>query len=48
MLHCKAAELLGNPAVPLNTMVTWVAEWVRADKPLHGKPSKFEVRTGRF
>ncbi|MFE2945225.1 NAD-dependent epimerase/dehydratase family protein [Streptomyces sp. NPDC059255] len=44
----RAAELLGNPVIPLNTMIKWVAEWSKADKPLHGKPSKFEVRTGRF
>ncbi|MGW3955791.1 NAD-dependent epimerase/dehydratase family protein [Streptomyces sp. NPDC004752] len=44
----KAAELLGNPIVPLNTMINWVAAWTKANKPVHGKPSKFEVRTGRF
>ncbi|MCE0768481.1 NAD(P)-dependent oxidoreductase [Pseudonocardia kujensis] len=44
----RAAALLGNPEVPLNTMVKWVAEWSKANQPLHGKPSKFEVRTGRF
>lgn len=43
-----AAELLGNPVVPVNTMVRWVAEWVRSGKPTYGKPSKFEVRTGVF
>jgi nucleoside-diphosphate-sugar epimerase len=44
----QAAELLGNPTVPLNTMIKWVAEWLKGQKPLHGKPSKFEVRTGKF
>jgi hypothetical protein len=29
-------------------MVHWVADWVAQDKPLLGKPSKFEVHTGKF
>jgi hypothetical protein len=29
-------------------MIRWVAEWVENDKPLYGKPSKFQVRTGIF
>lgn len=44
----RGAQLLGNPVVPVNTMVAWVAEWVDSGKPTLGKPSKFEVRTGTF
>lgn len=44
----RAAEMYGYPHVPLWTMVRWVAEWVQSGKPLYGKPSKFEVRTGVF
>jgi len=48
-VNCDAAaELLGNPVVPVNVMVRWVAEWVKSGKPALGKPSKFEVRTGVF
>lgn len=48
-VNCDAAaELLGNPVVPINPMVNWVAEWVKAGKPAYGKPSKFEVRSGVF
>lgn len=48
-VNCDAAAaLLGNPVVPLNPMVEWVAEWVKGGKPTYGKPSKFEVRTGVF
>lgn len=48
-VNCDAgAELLGNPVVPTNVMVRWVADWVAKGKPLHGKPSKFEVRSGKF
>jgi nucleoside-diphosphate-sugar epimerase len=44
----RAAELLGNPKVPVNTMVRWVAAWLKEKKPIYGKPSKFEVRSGVF
>jgi len=48
-VNCDAAaELLGNPTVPVQTMIRWVADWVSNDKPLYGKPSKFQVRTGIF
>lgn len=30
------------------TLVDWVAEWVAAGRPLLGKPTRFEVRDGRF
>jgi nucleoside-diphosphate-sugar epimerase len=44
----RAAELLGNPTVPVSTMVRWVADWLKQKKPTYGKPSKFEVRSGVF
>jgi nucleoside-diphosphate-sugar epimerase len=48
-VNCDAAaELLGNPVVPINTMARWVAEWVKSEKPTLAKPSKFEVRSGVF
>jgi len=43
-----AADLLGNPVVPVRTMAGWVAEWVASGKPVLGKPSKFESRGGVF
>lgn len=36
------------PEMPLETMLDMVAEWVRLDRPLLGKPTKFEVRSGEF
>jgi nucleoside-diphosphate-sugar epimerase len=36
------------PAMPLETLLDWTAEWVRAGRPLLGKPTKFAVRDGRF
>lgn len=48
-VNCDAAaELLGNPVVPINPMVRWVAAWIAAGGEAYGKPSKFEVRSGVF
>ena len=43
-----AADLFGYPNVPLRRMVQWVADWTANEKPSLGKPSKFEVHTGKF
>lgn len=44
----RATRLLGPPVVDTRVMCEWVAHWVKAGLPSLGKPSKFEVRTGRF
>ena len=44
----KMREHLAPPEVPLNQMLDWVAEWVRANRPLLGKPTHFEARDGAF
>jgi nucleoside-diphosphate-sugar epimerase len=36
------------PDVPIDWMLTWVAAWVRDGRPLLGRPTHFEERTGRF
>jgi nucleoside-diphosphate-sugar epimerase len=41
-------ELLGGPEMPVENMLDWVAEWVRAGKPVLGKPTHFETRDGTF
>lgn len=43
-----SADLFGYPMVPLRRMVHWVADWALNEKPLIGKPSKFEVHSGKF
>lgn len=44
----KANGIFGNPVVPMDVMIRWVADWVKEGKPIHGKPSKFQVRSGKF
>ena len=49
LVNCdKANGIFGNPVVSIDPMIRWVAEWVKSGKPTHGKPSKFEVRSGEF
>src|SRR5690606_39867917 len=44
----RAHALFGYPKLPLNTAVDWVAEWLAQGGETHGKPTKFQVRTGKF
>ncbi len=44
--RCHA--LFGYPKVPLNSMLERVADWVAAGGETHGKPTKFQVRSGKF
>lgn len=39
---------LAAPEMPVETMLDWVAEWVRTGRPLLGKPTHFETRDGSF
>ncbi len=43
-----AHGLFGYPRVPLERMIHWVADWVQSGGRALGKPTKFEVRDGRF
>jgi nucleoside-diphosphate-sugar epimerase len=44
----RAQSLFGPPSVPLETMLDWTADWVVRDMPSLDKPTKFEVRDGRY
>jgi len=44
----RLCNALGAPAVALDTMLEWIAEWVRLGGRNLGKPTHFEVRDGRY
>jgi dTDP-4-dehydrorhamnose reductase len=44
----RMRELLEHTLLPVDTLLDWVADWVRAGGPLLGKPTSFERRDGRF
>lgn len=41
-------SLLPDPLLPVETLLDWVADWVRRGNRLLGKPTGFERRDGRF
>jgi dTDP-4-dehydrorhamnose reductase len=46
--NSRMRSLVGEPEMPVETLLDWVAEWVRAGRPLLDKPTHFEARTGTF
>jgi len=44
----RMRELLDHTPLPADTLLDWVAGWVRAGGPLLGKPTSYEKRDGRF
>lgn len=44
----RAIELFGYPTVGINTMLARIAQWVSQGGETLGKPTHFEVRSGRF
>ena len=44
----RCHRLFGYPDVTVAELIEWVAEWVAADLPLHGKPTHFQRRDGKF
>jgi len=44
----RMRKLFGPPAMPLGTLLDWVAAWVSGGNPLLGKPTGFEKRDGTF
>lgn len=41
-------ELLGDPLMPVETLLDWVADWVARGGSLLNKPTGFQTRDGRF
>jgi uncharacterized protein YbjT (DUF2867 family) len=44
----QAFALMGYPRVPVGKVVEWVTAWIVAGGAVHDKPTKFQVRNGRF
>jgi len=44
----KCVERFGPPATSLDEMIRSIVAWVAAGKPVLGKPTKYNVRDGRF
>ncbi|HEY3395813.1 MAG TPA: epimerase, partial [Lacipirellulaceae bacterium] len=43
-----AHQLFGTPRMTVEKLIEWIADWIRAGRPLWDKPTHFEVRDGRF
>ncbi len=43
-----AMSLFGAPRVAIDTMIDWVADWVRSGGPGLGKPTHFSTRDGKY
>ena len=41
-------RLFGYPRVPIQQLLEWIADWLSRGGELLGKPTKFQVRDGRF
>jgi dTDP-4-dehydrorhamnose reductase len=41
-------QTLGEPEMPIETLLDWVADWTKAGRPLLGRPTHFETRDGAF
>jgi nucleoside-diphosphate-sugar epimerase len=44
----RAHQLYGRPSVTADLLISWIADWVRNNRPLLGKPTQFEVRDGKY
>ncbi len=44
----QATKLFGLPIVDTERLIAWTADWVERSMPSLGKPTKYEVRDGRY
>jgi hypothetical protein len=44
----QAVKLFGLPVVDTDQLIAWTADWVARAMPNLGKPTKYEVRDGRY
>jgi hypothetical protein len=43
-----ACRLFGPPQISEEQLLRWIADWRRRGGPIHGKPTHFETRDGKF
>jgi nucleoside-diphosphate-sugar epimerase len=44
----RMRSLLGEPEMEIGTLLDWVADWVKRERPLLGSATHFEARDGQF
>ncbi len=44
----RATALFGKPAVTVEQMIAWTAEWIKSGGPSLNKPTHFQTRDGKF
>jgi nucleoside-diphosphate-sugar epimerase len=44
----QAVKLFGPPIVDTTQLIAWTADWIARSMPSLGKPTKYEVRDGRY
>ncbi|MCB9992801.1 MAG: NAD(P)-dependent oxidoreductase [Hyphomicrobiaceae bacterium] len=44
----KCMQLFGHPTVSVAELMDWSADWLKKGLPLHGKPTGFQKRDGKF
>ena len=44
----EAYSLFGHPKVPISQVIKWTADWIARDGKTLGKPTRFEVRDGKY
>ena len=44
----RAVSLFGEPSIPADVLIDWVADWVRRGGTTLAKPTHFETRDGRY
>jgi dTDP-4-dehydrorhamnose reductase len=43
-----AYSIMGQPIIPINQIIKWIADWINNDGRILDKPTHFEVRDGKY
>jgi len=44
----RLCELLGEPETPIETVIRWTAAWLKNGGNVLGRPTKFQIRDGKY